>query len=74
MTTDRPYSKAMTSEAAIARLRFLAGKKFDLPCVEAMERASAGGDLAPGQGATCGHAWPGKRERAARCTPWLPGP
>jgi HD-GYP domain-containing protein (c-di-GMP phosphodiesterase class II) len=45
MTTDRPYSKAMTYEAALARLRFLAGKKFDLPCVEAMERASAAGDL-----------------------------
>ncbi|HWX25667.1 MAG TPA: HD domain-containing phosphohydrolase, partial [Vicinamibacteria bacterium] len=29
MTTDRPYSKAMTFEAALARLRFLAGKKFD---------------------------------------------
>ena len=29
MTTDRPYSKAMSFEAGIARLKFLAGKKFD---------------------------------------------
>jgi HD-GYP domain-containing protein (c-di-GMP phosphodiesterase class II) len=47
MTTDRPYSKAMTFEAALARLRFLAGKKFDLTCVEAIEQASAAGDLTP---------------------------
>jgi HD-GYP domain-containing protein (c-di-GMP phosphodiesterase class II) len=47
MTTDRPYSKAMTFEAALQRLRAWIGKKFDGPCVEAMERASAGGDLSP---------------------------
>jgi HD-GYP domain-containing protein (c-di-GMP phosphodiesterase class II) len=47
MTTDRPYSKAMTFEAAIARLKFLAGKKFDPPCVEAFERAAQAGDLTP---------------------------
>jgi HD-GYP domain-containing protein (c-di-GMP phosphodiesterase class II) len=47
MTTDRPYSKAMTFEAALARLRFLAGKKFDPGCVEAIEKASAAGDLTP---------------------------
>jgi len=45
MTTDRPYSKAMTFEAALARLRFLAGKKFDGACVDAIERASAAGEL-----------------------------
>lgn len=45
MTTDRPYSKAMTFEAALARLRFLAGKKFDPVCVTAIEKASAAGDL-----------------------------
>jgi HD-GYP domain-containing protein (c-di-GMP phosphodiesterase class II) len=45
MTTDRPYSKAMTQEAALARLRFLAGKKFDPDCVTAMEQAGAAGDL-----------------------------
>jgi len=47
MTTDRPYSKAMTFEAAIARLKFLAGKKFDAVCVEAFERASQAGDVTP---------------------------
>jgi HD-GYP domain-containing protein (c-di-GMP phosphodiesterase class II) len=47
MTTDRPYSKAMTFEAALARLRFVAGKKFDITCVEAIERAAAAGDLTP---------------------------
>jgi HD-GYP domain-containing protein (c-di-GMP phosphodiesterase class II) len=47
MTTDRPYSKAMTFEAAIARLNFLKGKKFDPVCVDAFERASIAGDLTP---------------------------
>jgi HD-GYP domain-containing protein (c-di-GMP phosphodiesterase class II) len=45
MTTDRPYSKAWTFERALARLRELAGKKFDAACVEALEKAHAGGDL-----------------------------
>ena len=49
MTTDRPYSKAMTFEAALTRLRFLAGKKFDSKCVEAIERASAAGELTTGK-------------------------
>jgi HD-GYP domain-containing protein (c-di-GMP phosphodiesterase class II) len=47
MTTDRPYSKAMTFETALARLRFMAGKKFDVKCVDAIERASASGELTP---------------------------
>ncbi len=47
MTTDRPYSKAMTFEAAVARLRFLAGKKFDSDCVTGMEKAWELGDLTP---------------------------
>jgi HD-GYP domain-containing protein (c-di-GMP phosphodiesterase class II) len=50
MTTDRPYSKSMTFEAALARLRFLAGKKFDAGCVDAIERASVAGDLTPAKG------------------------
>jgi HD-GYP domain-containing protein (c-di-GMP phosphodiesterase class II) len=45
MTTDRPYSKAMTFDAALARLRFLVGKKFDENCVRAMELAMEAGDL-----------------------------
>jgi HD-GYP domain-containing protein (c-di-GMP phosphodiesterase class II) len=47
MTTDRPYSKAMTFEVALGRLRFLAGKKFDASCVDAIEKAAADGDLTP---------------------------
>src|SRR4029434_1816621 len=47
MTTDRPYSKAMTSKAAIYGLKFLFGKKFDRMCVEAFEKAAAAGDLTP---------------------------
>ena len=47
MTTDRPYSKAMSYEAGIARLKFLAGKKFDAGCVDAFERAYLMGDVTP---------------------------
>jgi len=47
MTTDRPYSKAMTFEAAVARLKFLAGRKFDAACVDAFERAFLTGDVSP---------------------------
>jgi HD-GYP domain-containing protein (c-di-GMP phosphodiesterase class II) len=47
MTTERPYSKAMTFEAALQRLRVLVGKKFDSACVEAMERAYAAGEVSP---------------------------
>jgi HD-GYP domain-containing protein (c-di-GMP phosphodiesterase class II) len=37
----------MTFEAAVARLRFLAGKKFDPQCVEAFEHAFQNGDVSP---------------------------
>jgi HD-GYP domain-containing protein (c-di-GMP phosphodiesterase class II) len=47
MTTDRPYSKAMTFEAAVARLKFLSGKKFDPDCVDAFENAFKAGDVTP---------------------------
>jgi HD-GYP domain-containing protein (c-di-GMP phosphodiesterase class II) len=47
MTTDRPYQKAMTFEAALARLRFLTGSKFDPACVGAIEKAYAAGELLP---------------------------
>ncbi|MCG6921526.1 MAG: HD domain-containing protein [Acidobacteria bacterium] len=47
MTTDRPYSKAMTFEAAVARLKFLSGKKFDPDCVDAFDKAFAAGDVTP---------------------------
>ena len=47
MTTDRPYSKAMTFEDAVARLKALAGRKFDPACVAAFERAFLSGDVSP---------------------------
>jgi putative two-component system response regulator len=47
MTTDRPYSKAMTFEAGVARLKFLSGKKFDPACVDAFEKAFEAGDVTP---------------------------
>jgi len=65
MTTDRPYSKGMTFEAALARLRFLAGKKFDETCVEAMERAYEAGDLSPAKARLAARA---SREQMAELT------
>jgi len=65
MTTDRPYSKGMTFEAAIARLRFLAGKKFDEKCVEAMERAYEAGELTPAKARLAARA---SREQMAELT------
>ena len=63
MTTDRPYSKAMTFEASVARLRLLVGKKFDSGCVD--------GD---GEGARCrrpdnGEGAQGFDRRAAAARP-----
>ena len=40
-------STGMTFEAAVARLKFLAGKKFDPASVEAFERAFLTGDVSP---------------------------
>ena len=36
MTSERPYRKAMTPEAAIAELREVSGKQVDADCVEAL--------------------------------------
>jgi HD-GYP domain-containing protein (c-di-GMP phosphodiesterase class II) len=48
MTTQQPYSlETMTFDAAIARLKFRAGKKLDPECVEAFERAFTSGDASP---------------------------
>ncbi len=47
MTTDRPYSKAVAFEDAVARLKALAGRKFDPACVAAFERAFLSGDVSP---------------------------
>jgi HD-GYP domain-containing protein (c-di-GMP phosphodiesterase class II) len=46
-TTDRPYSKGMTYEAAIQRLKDLSGKKSDPECVNAFELAFAAGAVTP---------------------------
>jgi HD-GYP domain-containing protein (c-di-GMP phosphodiesterase class II) len=78
MTTDRPYSKAMTFEAAIARLRFLAGKKFDPESVEAFARAHEAGEISPAKaraaaiatrGASTVSVEPAKVEAAAPTVP-----
>ena len=45
MTTDRPYSKGMTFEAALDRLKVLKNKKFDGICVDAMDKAFEAGDI-----------------------------
>lgn len=39
MTTERPYQKPFTPEAALARIHSMAGRKFDLAVVEALIRA-----------------------------------
>jgi len=67
MTTDRPYSKAMSFEAGIARLKFLSGKKFDAGCVDAFERAFLMGAQGVGRLATLRHPRPdGRRAPAGR--------
>jgi HD-GYP domain-containing protein (c-di-GMP phosphodiesterase class II) len=40
MTTDRPYRKAMSREAAIAELRDNAGTQFEPRVVTALERVA----------------------------------
>lgn len=53
MTTDRPYRRAMSEEAAVAELRANAGTQFDPRVVEALEAClgenpQKGTDAAPG--------------------------
>lgn len=45
MTTDRPYQKGFLAEDALARIRSLAGRKFDPSVVEALCRAYEGGKI-----------------------------
>ena len=51
MTTDRPYQKAVTPEAALAILKNGSGSKWDTACVAAFERvlANSTGDVASQQ-------------------------
>jgi HD-GYP domain-containing protein (c-di-GMP phosphodiesterase class II) len=46
MTSDRPYRRAMSSQAAIAELEREAGKQFDPEIVEAFIRSWQDDDLA----------------------------
>ena len=47
MTTERPYQKAMSFEAALARLNELKGSGFDEHVVESFNRAYLAGEFAP---------------------------
>jgi HD-GYP domain-containing protein (c-di-GMP phosphodiesterase class II) len=47
MTTERPYQKATSFEAALARLNQLKGTAFDEHVVEAFNRAYLAGEFAP---------------------------
>lgn len=47
MTTDRPYQKGMAIEAALDRLRSMAGKRMDPMVVDAFFAAVRAGDLVP---------------------------
>jgi HD-GYP domain-containing protein (c-di-GMP phosphodiesterase class II) len=45
MTTNRPYQTALDIEFALEKIRTLAGSKFDVAAVEALESAVRGGKL-----------------------------
>ena len=47
MTTNRPYQKAMSLDFVTAKLRELAGKKFDPEVVDSLLEAVAAGDITP---------------------------
>ncbi len=58
MTSDRPYRRAMTAEAAPAELRRCSGTQFDAAVVEVLVRVVAAGGRADAAAA-------GPRRRAA---------
>ncbi len=49
MTTDRPYQKAMTLDAALERIKSLVGTRYDASVVDALVEACAQGQIAPGR-------------------------
>jgi len=58
MTTERPYQKAMTFEAALARLNELKGTGFDEQIVESFNRAYHSGEFAKASQAAASPAAP----------------
>jgi HD-GYP domain-containing protein (c-di-GMP phosphodiesterase class II) len=49
MTTDRPYQKAMTLAAALARINDFVGTRYDASVVAALVAACEAGQIAPGR-------------------------
>ncbi len=47
MTTTRPYQKAMTAEFVMAKMRQMAGNRFDPRVVDALHSAVQAGDITP---------------------------
>jgi HD-GYP domain-containing protein (c-di-GMP phosphodiesterase class II) len=49
MTTDRPYQKGMTLEAAIERIKTFVGTRYDEQVVAALVEACESGQISPGR-------------------------
>jgi HD-GYP domain-containing protein (c-di-GMP phosphodiesterase class II) len=49
MTTDRPYQKAMTLDAALERIKTFVGTRYDAVVVDALVEACEQGQIAPGR-------------------------
>lgn len=49
MTTDRPYQKAMTLDAALARIESFVGTRYDEQVVAALVEACEQGQISPGR-------------------------
>ena len=47
MTTERPYQKPFTAQAALEKIRSIAGRKFDDKVVDALVKAYLGGSVQP---------------------------
>ena len=47
MTTTRPYQKAMTLEFVLAKIRGMAGTRYDPQIIEALIGAVESGDITP---------------------------
>lgn len=49
MTTDRPYQKGMSLEAALALIKTFVGTRYDVKVVDALVAACASGQITPGR-------------------------